>query len=216
MSRFSRQLSLDFHARGGRREGAGRRPKGERPLVSHKARPRFDQPAAVHVTLRVGDHVWNLRSGRSFRAIQRCLAGALGRFGLRIVQFSVMGNHLHLIVEADSSEALSRGMQGLNIRIAKALNRMMRRRGRVFADHYHSRLLPTPTELVNAIAYVLGNHTHHYGNAGVDPFSSAALTGVRRERVLAHPMTWLLRSGWRRARTRPRWLVETLAPTTAR
>ena len=41
--------------------------------------------------------------------------------GLRIVQFSVQGNHLHLIVEADSSTALSRGMQGLCIRLAKAL-----------------------------------------------------------------------------------------------
>ena len=174
--------------------------------MSHKARPRFNEPAAVHVTLLVGDDVWNLRSGRAFRAIEQCLADALSRFGLRVVQFSVMGNHLHLIVEADSSEALSLGMQGLNIRIAKALNRMMRRHGRVFADHFHSRILRTPTELVNAIAYVLSNHAHHYGRVGVDPFSSAALAGARRERVLAHPRTWLLKTGWRRARTRPPWL----------
>jgi len=175
--------------------------------VSHKARPRFNEPAAVHVTLLVGDDVWNLRSGRAFRAIEQCLADALGRFGLRVVQFSVMGNHLHLIVEADSSAALSRGMHGLTIRVAKALNRLMARKGHVFADHYHSRLLKTPTELVNAIAYVLANHAHHYGASGIDPFSSAALTGGRRERVLSHPRTWLLRSGWRRARTRPQWLL---------
>ena len=59
-------------------------------------------------------------------------------------------------------------------------------------------------ELVNAIAYVLGNHAHHFGpTAAVDPYSSAALQSERRQRVLAHPRTWLLRSGWRRARTRP-------------
>jgi REP element-mobilizing transposase RayT len=167
----------------------------------------FEKPAALHVTLRVCDHVWNLRSGRTFRLIENCMANALGRFGLRIVQFSVMGNHLHLILEADSNLALSRGMQGLTIRIAKALNRLMARKGRVFSDHYHSRLLPTPTELVNAIGYVLGNHRHHYGHGAiVDPFSSAALKGDRRERVLAHPQTWLLKTGWRRARTRPQWL----------
>lgn len=201
------QLAFQFPQRGGKRAGAGRWPKGSGRLVSHKARPRFVKPAAVHVTLRVADHVWNLRSKRSFRVIQNCLANALGRFGLRVVQFSVMGNHLHLIVEADSSAALSRGMQGLCIRIAKALNRLMKSRGQVFADHYHARRLATPTELVNAIAYVLGNHRHHYGHAGlVDPFSSAALTGERRDRVLAHPSTWLLRTGWRRARTRPHWL----------
>jgi REP element-mobilizing transposase RayT len=155
----------------------------------------------------MADHVWNLRSRRCFTVIEACLAGALGRFGLRVVQFSVMGNHIHLIVEADSSKALSRGMQGLSIRIAKTLNRLMNSDGRVFADHYHARLLASPTELVNAIAYVLGNHRHHYGHAvHVDPFSSAALTGDRRERVLAHPRAWLLKTGWRRARLRPPWL----------
>lgn len=95
-------------------------------------------------------------------------------------------------------------MQGLNVRLAKALNRLMGRKGSVFADHYHSRIVRTPTELVNAIAYVLGNGRLHFGGAGGhDRFSSVALEPARRERVLAHPRTWLLRSGWRRARTRP-------------
>src|SRR5207244_11066046 len=110
------QLSLELPQWGGKRRGAGRRRNGRRSLVSPQARPFFDKAAAVHVTLLVEDDVWNLRSGRSFRRIEQCLADALGRFGLRVVQFSIMGNHLHLIVEADSSGALTRGMQGLNIR----------------------------------------------------------------------------------------------------
>jgi hypothetical protein len=60
---------------------------------------------------------------------------------MRLVEFSVLGNDLHLVVEADTSEALSRGMQGLCIRLAMALNRALRRTGQVFSDHYHSRLL---------------------------------------------------------------------------
>src|SRR3954470_5276876 len=202
-----RQMAFELRTWGGKRRGAGRKPKGRKALVSHAAREKFEKPAAAHITLRVADHVWNLRSQRAFRLIEQCLAGALGRFGLRIIQFSVMGNHIHLIVEADSSAALARGMQGLCIRIAKVLNRLMNRSGRVFADHYHSRIVKTPTELVNAIAYVLGNPAHHFGGTpAVDPYSSAALAGERRERVVSHPRTWLLRTGWRRARTRPPWL----------
>src|SRR5205823_3836795 len=198
------QLELALPVRGGKREGAGRKPKGRRALVSHRARPRFEKPAAVHVTLRVANHVWNLRSRRAFRLVEQCLADALGRFGLRIIQFTVMGNHIHLIVEADSNDSLSRGMQGLCIRVAKALNRLMDRSGTVFSDHFHSRILKTPTELVNAIAYVLDNHEHHFGPGGeIDRFSSAALTPGRREQVLARPHGWLLRSGWRRAHTIP-------------
>src|SRR5207247_3135204 len=99
-----------------------------------------------------------------------------------------MGNHIHLIVEADTSESLSRGMQGLCIRLAKALNRLMDRSGTVFSDHFHSRILKTPTELVNAIAYVLGNHAHHFGTDDAR-YSSAALLPEQRDRVLARPKT---------------------------
>jgi len=99
-------------------------------------------------------------------------------------------------------------MQGLELRIAKALNRVMERRGRVFADHYHSRLLRSPTELVNAIAYVLGNHAHHFGGPPQrDPFSSGAYDPPRREQVLSDPLSWLLRHGWERARHPPQWLA---------
>ncbi len=203
----SSQQQLPLPCRGGRRPGAGRKPKGTGRFVSHKARPRFDKPAALHLTLRVGEHVWNLRSRRCFGVVEQCLSDALGRFGLRIIEFTVLGNHLHLIVEADSDAALSRGMQGLGVRIAKGLNRLMGRWGKVFADHYHARILKTPTELVNAIAYVLGNAGHHYGERGSDRFSSAAYHPERRERVLSHPRAWLLRHGWRRARRVPRWLA---------
>ena len=156
---------------GGKRAGAGRGPKRSRPLVSHHGRPQFDKPTAVLATLRVDEHVWNLRSRRCFRLVKQVLHDALGRLGLRVIDFSLQGNHLHLIVEADSSRSLSRGMQGLCIRIARALNRLMARKGHVFADHFHSRLLLSPTEVMRAIQYVLDNHRKHYGMTGDDPYA---------------------------------------------
>src|SRR5204863_7547159 len=113
--------------------------------------------------------------------------------------FSVLGNHLHLVVEADHNEALSRGMQGLAVRVAKAMNRLMGTRGRVLADHYDARTLDTPTQLVNAIAYVVRNATRHYGTTGADPFSS---TACERAVLLCAGASWLIRAGWRRGRGR--------------
>jgi REP element-mobilizing transposase RayT len=145
-----------------------------------------------------------LRSSRSFGAIEQCFADARERFGLRVIDFSVLGNHLHLVVEADSRAALSRGMQGLGVRIARALNGVVQRKGSVFDDHYHSRLLRSPTQVVNAIAYVLGNHERHYGaSRGIDRYSSLACD---RGRVLCVPKTWLLRAGWQRARACSTWV----------
>jgi REP element-mobilizing transposase RayT len=175
--------------------------------VTHHARPAFDRVTPAHVTLRVADHVPSLRSSRRFAQIRRCLIAARGRLGLRVVEFSVLSNHLHLVVEADDSVALSRGMQGLAIRVAKALNALLGRSGRIFADHYHSRLLRTPTDLVRALRYVAGNALHHYAEAGPDACSSRAPGALA---ALAAPLGWLLRVGWRSAPSRDRF-----APATA-
>lgn len=193
------QLALPLKEKprhGGRRRGAGRKPNGRTPLVSHLARPRFDKATPAHVTLRVRGGIPSLRSSRRFTKILECFAAARGRFGLRLVEFSVMGDHLHLIVEADGAASLSSGMQGIAIRLAKAINRMLERSGRVFADHYHSRLLQTPTELARAIRYVIENAKHHYGEQGTDFFCSR---GPRGTEALSAPISWLLRVGWRRA-----------------
>lgn len=142
-------------------------------------------------------HVWNLRSSRAFRRLRSCFEKSRGRFGTRLVGFSVQGNHLHLIVEADDTAALSRAMQGLAIRIAKALNALLGLAGRVFDDHCFCRLLPTPTELVRAIRYVLQNHAHHFGaSGGNDQFSSAVL--APDDSALDAPRGWLFRHGCRR------------------
>ncbi len=85
---------------------------------------------------------------------------------------------------------------------------MMERKGSVFADHYHSHLLRSPTELVNAIRYVLGNAAHHFGHRGVDAYSSTAPEG---RAVVAQARSWLLTVGWRRARFKPGVMARTIA-----
>jgi putative transposase len=192
-----KQLALPFRQRGGKRRGAGRPPNGKTAMVSHLERPRFEKPAPAHVTLRIKDDVPSLRSSRRFAVIRRAFAKAKGLHGLRMVRFSVLSNHLHLIVEADDNRSLTRGMQGLCIRLAKALNALLHRSGRVFADHYHSHLLLTPTEVARALAYVRTNAEKHYGERGVDYFSSAHAGWLE---LLEAPMTWLLTKGWKRAR----------------
>lgn len=191
---MGKPIQLELPSHGGRRKGAGR-PKGDR--VSHHPRPAFERVTPALVTLKIAPRLPSLRSSRRFAIIRRELHAARGANGMRVVEFSVLGEHLHFIVEADSSVCLSRGMQGLCSRIAKALNRLMQRTGAFFADHYHSRLLRSPTELVNAIRYVLTNTEHHYGNAGVDWCCSSAPEAAE---VRAEPRGWLLIAGWRLGR----------------
>ena len=197
MKRVAKQLSLTFRAWGGRRRAAGRKPKNGKAGVSHRPRLVFaGQQHPVHTVLRLRAGCWNLRSHRALAALQPALETRKDDF--RVVHYSVQGNHLHLIVEADGKRALSRGMQGFAIRIARALNRLMRRRGRVLADHYYAHILRTPREAARALVYVRDNHRHHAAQLGErlphgwsDPFASQA--------ALVEPRTWLLAAGWQRA-----------------
>ena len=200
----NKQMPLPFRTRGGRRTGAGRPPNGKKAMVSHLKRPTFAKITPAHVTLRIANDIPSLRSSRRFALIRRCFAKARQNDGMRLVEFSVLSNHLHLIVEAGSSRALSRGIQGLCVRLARALNDALKRSGRVFADHFHSELLRSPTRLVNAIRYVWGNAEQHYGNAGMDFFSSEWPAAIE---LVAQPQGWLLNAGWLRA---PRHLLARL------
>jgi putative transposase len=194
---MARQLGFEYRTWGGRRKGAGRKPKGARAGVAHRKRPRFETRMPLHITLRVADHVWNLRSRRSLGVVQRALFAGGDRFGARVVNMAVQGNHVPLILEADNTAALVRSMKGLTIRIARGLNGLMGRSGRVFADRYHTHLLRTPTEVRRAVHYLKDNHRRHveahedFPAEWVDPYSSASPAfGL----TLPRPRTWLMRN----------------------
>ena len=206
MRRLPIQLELRPRTWGGKRRGAGRKPSGRKVGVWHRARPAHNARHPVHVTLRASHVLPSLRTELLFPAIHRGLAQA-SRNGLRVLQFSVQRDHIHLLVEAPDGRALSRGLQGLAIRIAKGVNRILGRRGRVWADRFHARALRTPREVRNALIYVLQNwRKHTRGARGLDWRSSAIwFTGWRTPIALmtgtspvVAPRSWLAAIGWRR------------------
>jgi len=215
-----RQLDLLFRTWGGRRPGAGRKPNGSTAGVSHLRRPALGAQTPVHVTLRVRAKLPSLRRRGLFLRVHRALIRGRERVGFRVCEYSVQSNHIHLVAEAADRRALSRGLQGLAIRLARTVNRDLGLHGRVFADRYHARALKTPLEVKNALRYVLQNAAHH-GRAGhraragrtsawLDPCSSAsaflgwlgrsggAATALVSDDAVTPPRTWLLRVGWRR------------------
>jgi putative transposase len=178
--------------------------------VPHARRPVLAARHPVHVTLRIARGLPNLRRGRTFRELGRAFHGGRQRFGFRLVHFAVLSNHVHLVVEAEGASSLSRGMQGLAVRMARAVNRILGRTGTVFAERYHARALRTPREVRNALAYVIGNARRHgvwLRRGKVDPCSSGkwfdGWAGTKRvlglaSAPVAKARTWLLEVGWRR------------------
>jgi REP element-mobilizing transposase RayT len=172
---------------------------------------RRDRPA--HVTLKLVAGLPRLRRKYVFRALCECIRRAQ-KNSFAVVEFSIQENHLHLLCEADDTKAFSAGVRGLCVRIARSLNRLWERSGRVIGDRYHARILRTPLEVKNALAYVLNNARRHAWQHGrkmfaknwVDQFSSApSFEGFAGHRdvhsthaVTSKPRTWLLKVGWQR------------------
>ena len=132
---------------------------------------------------------------------------------------------VHLVCEADSNDALSRGLKGLASGISRRLNKLWKRTGSVWADRYFVRAAKTPTETRNLLGYVLNNRWKHWleghdprrpigakttpwGNPDVaDPYSSGrwfkgwdvAPEATTIPSPVARAKSWLLRVGWLRA-----------------
>ena len=65
-------MGFVFRTWGGKREGAGRKPK--RPgAVSHAKRPRLSRRYPVHISLGVDDHLPSLRRPDLLEGIEDCL-----------------------------------------------------------------------------------------------------------------------------------------------
>jgi REP element-mobilizing transposase RayT len=210
------QGTLPFRQRGGARPGAGRKPKGQTAMVARSTRPAHAAYHPALVTVKLRQHLPRLRDRKERAALLTHFARGKDRFGFRLLHFAILNDHLHFVVEAKDRTALSRGLQGLLIRLARGLNKLWGRKGKVFADRYHDRALKSPREVRNALVYVLGNGRKHAAQGrmiapfdGPDMFTSApwfdgfvAAIEVRgidgMPLPVARARTWLANDGWRR------------------
>ena len=217
MDHTTRQLALALRPPprwGGRREGAGRKP-GARPRDPHRRRPALATRFPCHVTLRVRRNLPSLRTRRFVKELRRRLRPAREHRRFRLVHYSIQADHLHLIVEASGSRDLARGMKSIGARVARAVNRVLARRGPVLADRYHRRV-PThaargaeragvrAAERAQALAAALwGDTTGAARRSVVGAVDRRVAAGAeRRSRARSGPRevarTWLLAAGWRR------------------
>lgn len=212
---------MEFRTWGGVRKGAGRKPaKKNVGLLPHVPRAEFDRHVPVHVTLRALKGVPRLRAQSVMMIVYEEIARASAK-GFRLVDFSVQEDHLHVLAEADDASSLSRGMQRLGSRIARRVNLLVGRHGRLWRERYHRRDLATPKQFRNALVYVLMNFRKHAppgertlrgqvidGHASgmwLDGWKDERLRERLREkraragpRPTALPRTWIARVGWKR------------------
>jgi REP element-mobilizing transposase RayT len=178
-------------------------------------RPKVPRGSPAHVTVRVQRDVPSLRSRRFLSEFQSRMRAGCERGEFRVCHYSIQHDHVHFVVESAGKDALGRGMKSIGIRLARTVNRVFGRTGSVLFGRYHLRVLRTPREVRNALAYVLLNARRHWRKrhgvappVALDLASSAAwFDGWKRSppkgeaaspTPVARARSWLLREGWRR------------------
>lgn len=207
-----KQLNLKIKTWGGKRKKAGR--KNRSGQLGHAKRERVLASFPLHITMRVKKGFNSLRSPKTERAFKRALGKAKTK-GLHVIHYAIESNHIHLFAEARDNGKLRSGTASFGSSFGKAVSKLNRRTGSVFAGRFHLRVLKSPRQTKNALAYVLLNHSKHEGSVPYpDERSSAAyfsdwhillgrkyrkLVAEERPSYLTEAESWLARVGRRRA-----------------
>src|SRR3569833_3116260 len=178
LPKLERSRDKNQQWRGGARPGAGRpsfKKLGLRRRASERHEKRLARRASwpAHVILRAHPDVGALRKSYVFHAIREALITVWKlEDSFHVVQFSVQRTHIHMLVEANDRLALAKGMQTFGISAAKHITALIRdedgkhRRGPVFPDRYHVKILKTPRQVRNGRAGGRGGGRRRAGGGG--------------------------------------------------
>jgi REP element-mobilizing transposase RayT len=107
--------------------------------VAHSSREEMKKTGVAHVTVKLKKGFRSLRRKDELAIIKAAIGRVNGGEDVRIIEFSVMSNHIHLIVEASNSADLSKGMASLNTGLGMRLNRLWGRVGvAILGGGFHS------------------------------------------------------------------------------
>jgi hypothetical protein len=133
--------------------------------VPHLERPALGRDEAAHVTWKALPDLGDLGRTQMIAAVAEACAEGDGRFGLEILHVGVIDTEIHVVCKAPGRRALAHGLQGLGIRIAKSMNRVLRRKGKAFADRYAVEVLDAPRDIDALVARDLADARWVLGGA---------------------------------------------------
>lgn len=151
-------------------KGAGRPAIHDRG-VRHIARDEIKRLTVLHLTVKVEKAKAGLKNKQVLRVLRKAICKARV-IGLNIVHYTLEYDHVHMMVEVDDNETLGRGMQSFGISLSKGINKLKSATGKVFKTRYHFRKLKTPTEVKNALTYILGNAVKHKSSTLLNEYNS--------------------------------------------
>ncbi len=123
-----------------------------------------------HITHRCHKKDFLLKFARDRRRWLHWLFEARFRYGLRIFDYTVTSNHIHLLVQDQGQGEIARSMQLIAGRTSQEYNKRKKRKGAFWEDRYHATAVDNDEYLARCIGYIDLN--------------------MVRAGVVSHPSTW--------------------------
>jgi putative transposase len=107
-----------------------------------------------HITHRCHKKEFLLKFARDRRRWHSWLFEAKKRFGLRILNYVVTSNHIHLLVVDSGPEVIPRSLQLIAGRTAQEFNQRKERKGAFWEDRYHATAVERNEHLIRCLVYI--------------------------------------------------------------
>lgn len=124
-----------------------------------------------HITHRCHQREFLFKFAKDRKRWLQWLFEAKKRYGLTILNYMVTSNHIHLLVEDDASDAISKSLQLVAGRTALEFNQRKGRKGAYWEDRYHATAIESGEHLLHCLVYIDMN--------------------MVRAGVVSHPSEWI-------------------------
>ncbi|MEI8348179.1 MAG: transposase [Pseudomonadota bacterium] len=154
--------------------GRPRISRSDKTPVPHRLREEIPKKKPVHVVWHLNPHVPPCRRKNILLIFKKAvLKGRL--MGLKVIHFSLMNNHLHLLIETENKKALAKALQSFAISFTKRLKNFNGlKKTPIFKERYFCHILKSLREVKHAIHYILMNGKKAgLSRYDIDPYSSA-------------------------------------------
>jgi putative transposase len=108
-----------------------------------------------HITHRCHDRAFLLKNSPDKREWKRWISESKKRYGLRVLDYAITDNHIHLLAEdRDPGSSIASSMQLSAGCTAQRHNSVHSRRGAFWEDRYHATAVETGNHLLRCICYI--------------------------------------------------------------
>ncbi len=116
---------------------------------------RYIQPGCLyHLTHRCHDRQFLFRFAKDRREYRNRLRTSLAGSAVSLLAYCITSNHTHLLVEAGSTDGISRMMQKLEGEFAEWYNWRKHRSGAFWEDRFHCTMIEGNPHLWNCMVYI--------------------------------------------------------------